>query len=153
MWNPKKCGKNLDTGFRRYDTEDVSTFPLNKQATLESIDRPNIVKQFHAAESMLACLLLELGRMEIAHGYLLRQAAVLLIRFGMDGEKAHVIGTHIVFLNKSMAERSSRRTESSFLADLNRHHDEPRQGMNDQLNIIKMRRSGGAQLGVFELLF
>jgi hypothetical protein len=71
----------------------------------------------------------------------------------MDGEKAHVIGLHIVVFYQAVTDRRSRRPEGSFGADLDRHDDKPRQRVDDQFDIIQMRRRGRAQLGVFKLFF
>ena len=90
--------------------------------------------------------------MEIADRDFFGKAAVIFIRFRVDGEKTNVIGVHLVVLYQAVADRRSRRTEGSFSADLNRHDDEPRQRVDDQLDVIEMRRSGRAQLGVFQLL-
>src|SRR5688572_5148098 len=82
------------------------------------IDGPDIVEQLHPAECVLARLLLEMRRMEIAHRDVLGQTAVVFVRFGMDGEKAHVIGLHVVVFYQAVTDRRRRRPERSFGADL-----------------------------------
>src|SRR5688572_23483610 len=126
---------------------------LRALSLVVSLYGPNVVEQFHTPESVLARLLLQVRRVEITHGDILGEAAVILIRFRMHGEKSHVVRFHVVVFHQAVADRRRGGTEGSLGADLNRHNDEPWQGVNDQLDVIKVRRGGRAQLSVFELLF
>src|SRR5713226_8764381 len=62
---------------------------------LFSIKRPDVVEQFHAAESVLARQLLKMRRGDVADRYLFGEVAVFFIRFRVDGEKADIVGRHV----------------------------------------------------------
>src|SRR5437773_12081641 len=85
---------------------------------LESVDRPDIVEQLHAPEGVCPRELLQLRRRDIALGYFFREAAVLLIRFRMDGEEPDVVRLHVVLFDEAMPQRGCRRTKGSLRADL-----------------------------------
>src|SRR3989304_3416632 len=88
------------------------------------IQRPNVVEQLHAPECVLARLLLQMRRGDVALGDFLGEASMFFIGFRVDREKAHIVRLHVVLPDEAMPEGGRRRAESPFSADLNRHDHE-----------------------------
>src|SRR6516162_993612 len=101
---------------------------------------------------MLTGQLLQLRRVEITLSDLFGKAAMLFVRFRMNSKKSNVLRRHLIFLNETVPERCRGGTESALGTDLNRHDDKPRQGVDNQLDIIEMSRSRRQKLGVLELV-
>src|SRR5215467_6679271 len=91
-------------------------------------------------------------RLEITLGNLFGKAAMLFVRFRMNGKKSNVLRRHLIFLNEAVPKRRRGGTESTLSTDLNRHNDKPWQGVDNQLDIIEMSRSRRQKLGVLELV-
>src|SRR5262245_18174952 len=93
------------------DQNYTGVYPQSCRSQPSSIvNAPDIVEQLHAPKSVFTGLFLKMRRSDIAHGNFFGEAAVLFIRFRMDGEKPDVVGLHVVLFDESMPQRCRRRT-------------------------------------------
>src|ERR1051326_260420 len=101
---------------------------------------PGVVEQIEAPERDFACLRLQGGRSDIRPGNLFGQRSMLCIRVDVDGEEPNGFGFHAVTLNECLSQRRCRRGECSLGTYLSGHDDKPRQCVDDEFGVVKMRR-------------